>query len=48
MNSLGKSVPFFRWSFLRMLLGMKTLTKNWQIYRISNFSFSRAGCTKAA
>jgi len=28
---LGKPVPFLRWSFLRMLFGMGTLRKNWQV-----------------
>ena len=28
---LGKPVPFLRWSFLRMLLGMGTLLKDWQV-----------------
>lgn len=28
---LGKPVPFLRWSFLRMLLGMKTLLSEWQV-----------------
>jgi catechol O-methyltransferase len=27
----GKRLPFLRWSFLRMLLGMKTLTSEWQV-----------------
>lgn len=27
----GKPVPFLRWSFIRMMLGMKTLTKEWQV-----------------
>lgn len=27
----GKRVPFLRWSFWRMLLGMKHLTKHWQV-----------------
>ena len=28
---LGKPVPFLRWSFLRMLLGMGALLKDWQV-----------------
>jgi catechol O-methyltransferase len=28
---LGKPVPFLRWSFIRMLLGMKTLLEHWQV-----------------
>jgi len=28
---LGKPVPFFRWSFIRMALGMKTLLRDWQV-----------------
>ena len=28
---LQKSIPFFRWSFLRLILGMKTLQKDWQV-----------------
>jgi catechol O-methyltransferase len=27
----GKRLPFLRWSFVRMLLGMKTLTTEWQV-----------------
>ncbi len=27
----GKRLPFLRWSFLRMLLGMKQLTTEWQV-----------------
>ncbi len=27
----GKRLPFLRWSFLRMLLGMKKLTTEWQV-----------------
>jgi catechol O-methyltransferase len=27
----GKRVPFLRWSFVRMLLGMKRLTTEWQV-----------------
>jgi catechol O-methyltransferase len=27
----GKQLPFLRWSFLRMLLGMKRLTTEWQV-----------------
>jgi catechol O-methyltransferase len=27
----GKRVPFLRWSFLRMVLGMRHLTKHWQV-----------------
>lgn len=28
---LGKPVPFLRWSFLRVIFGMKTLLKKWQV-----------------
>jgi len=28
---LGRPVPFLRWSFLRMALGMRTLLKDWQV-----------------
>lgn len=31
MPSLTKRVPFFRWSFLRMIFGMKHLVKEWQV-----------------
>src|SRR3954470_15846756 len=27
----GKRLPFLRWSFLRMILGMKRLTSEWQV-----------------
>jgi catechol O-methyltransferase len=27
----GKRLPFLRWSFVRMMLGMKTLTREWQV-----------------
>ncbi len=27
----GKRLPFLRWSFVRMLLGMRTLTTQWQV-----------------
>lgn len=27
----GRRLPFLRWSVLRMMLGMKQLTKNWQV-----------------
>ena len=27
----GKRIPFLRWSFVRMLLGMKKLTTEWQV-----------------
>lgn len=27
----GKRLPFMRWSFLRMMLGMRHLTKEWQV-----------------
>jgi catechol O-methyltransferase len=30
-EALGKPVPFLRWSFLRLLLGMGTLIKKWQV-----------------
>lgn len=29
--ALGKSIPFFRWSVLRMIFGMRNLLKNWQV-----------------
>ena len=28
---LGKPIPFLRWSFLRLMFGIKTLEKNWQV-----------------
>jgi catechol O-methyltransferase len=28
---MGKRVPFLRWSFVRMMLGLRTLTKEWQV-----------------
>src|SRR4051794_40434965 len=28
---VGKRLPFMRWSFLRMGLGMKNLMKHWQV-----------------
>ncbi|HEX5170565.1 MAG TPA: hypothetical protein VFW11_15420, partial [Cyclobacteriaceae bacterium] len=28
---LGRPIPFFRWSFLRMMFGMKTLLRDWQV-----------------
>lgn len=28
---IGKPVPFLRWSFLRMILGMKKLLRDWQV-----------------
>ena len=32
LNDLaGNPIPFFRWSFLRMLFGMKTLLTKWQV-----------------
>ena len=31
MSRLGKRLPFLRWSFVRMMLGIKTLTKEWQV-----------------
>jgi catechol O-methyltransferase len=31
MSSAGKKIPFLRWSFLRMLFGMKHLTTVWQV-----------------
>jgi catechol O-methyltransferase len=30
-GGLGTRVPFLRWSFLRMLLGMRRLTTEWQV-----------------
>jgi len=27
----GRRVPFLRWSFIRLLLGMRTLTREWQV-----------------
>src|SRR5688572_15550566 len=27
----GRRLPFLRWSFIRMLLGMKRLTTEWQV-----------------
>ena len=27
----GRRLPFLRWSFLRMMLGMKKLTTEWQV-----------------
>lgn len=30
-EALGRPVPFLRWSFLRMLLGMKKLATDWQV-----------------
>ena len=27
----GRRLPFLRWSFLRMMLGMKKLTRDWQV-----------------
>jgi catechol O-methyltransferase len=27
----GKRIPFLRWSFVRMLLGMRKLTRDWQV-----------------
>lgn len=30
-EATGKPVPFLRWSFLRLLLGLKHLTKEWQV-----------------
>jgi catechol O-methyltransferase len=31
MTQAWKKIPFFRWSFLRMALGMKHLLANWQV-----------------
>ena len=31
LTSSLKKIPFFRWSFWRMLFGMKTLTTRWQV-----------------
>lgn len=31
MPSKWKQIPFFRWSFLRMVFGMKHLTTRWQV-----------------
>lgn len=30
-NVLGNPVPFLRWSFIRLIFGMKELTTNWQV-----------------
>ena len=30
-NVLGNPIPFLRWSFLRLMFGMKELTTNWQV-----------------
>lgn len=30
-ESLGRPIPLLRWSFLRMMLGMKHLTREWQV-----------------
>ena len=30
-STWGKKVPFLRWSFWRMLIGMKHLLKDWQV-----------------
>ena len=27
----GKRIPFLRWSFVRMMVGMKKLTTEWQV-----------------
>ena len=27
----GRRLPFLRWSVLRMLIGMRSLTRNWQV-----------------
>jgi catechol O-methyltransferase len=44
---LGKPVPFLRWSFLRMLLGMGKLLENWQVgdgreQRVADYVVARA------
>lgn len=31
MSSIQKRIPFLRWSFLRLFLGMPHLLKNWQV-----------------
>ena len=31
MSRLGRRVPFLRWSFVRMMLGIKHLTTEWQV-----------------
>src|SRR4051794_39420939 len=31
IQQLQKSFPFFRWSFLRLILGMKKLERDWQV-----------------
>ena len=31
MTSKWRKIPFLRWSFLRLLLGMKHLTTEWQV-----------------
>ena len=30
-EATGKPVPFLRWSFIRMMAGMRTLTRDWQV-----------------
>lgn len=30
-NILGKPIPFLRWSFIRVIFGMKNLLKTWQV-----------------
>ncbi len=44
---LGKPVPFLRWSFLRMLVGMPRLQKEWQVgdgreQRVADYVLERA------
>jgi catechol O-methyltransferase len=44
---LGKPVPFLRWSFLRLLLGMGKLLENWQVgdgreQRVADYVLARA------
>lgn len=46
-EALGKPVPILRWSFLRMLLGMGTLLKDWQVgdgreQRVADYVVERA------
>ncbi|HEX6389497.1 MAG TPA: O-methyltransferase [Solirubrobacteraceae bacterium] len=31
LRGVGRRIPFLRWSFVRMLLGMRTLTREWQV-----------------
>lgn len=47
MTSALKRIPFFRWSFWRMLIGMKHLTTEWQVgdgreARLSDYVVAKA------